>query len=40
MVGGDKRAIKVLEDNLESTHQHFIKRAQLAQEDLGTLIKV
>lgn len=33
MIGGDKRAIKVFEDDVESTHQHFIKRAKLAQEE-------
>jgi len=33
MVGGDKRAIKVFEDDVEGTYQHIVKRAKIAKDE-------
>lgn len=35
MVGGDKRAIKVFEDDVENTYRHLASRAKLAKEEEG-----
>lgn len=33
MVGGDKRAIKVFEDDVESTYKHIVTRSKIAKEE-------
>ena len=33
MVGGDKRAIKVFEDDVENTYQHIVTRSKIAKEE-------
>ena len=33
MVGGDKRALKVFEDDVENTYQHIVTRSKIAKEE-------
>jgi cell division cycle protein 37 len=33
MVGGDKRAVKVFEDDVENTYKHIVTRSQIAKEE-------
>ncbi|KAF8799011.1 hypothetical protein BYT27DRAFT_7177345 [Phlegmacium glaucopus] len=33
MVGGDKRAIKVFEDDVENTYEHLVKRSKIAKDE-------
>lgn len=33
MVGGDKRAIKVFEDDVENTYKHIVTRAKIAEDE-------